>query len=296
MEAKKELQWTDGLVPPGWYQNLSNDFYHRVSKGWSSSWVKKMHEESPAKVKYLRENPEKPNAAMRLGTAVHSLVMEPDYFDRDNYIVRSSYWKAVDEARQEYPDKNVITEDQFKAGEKMAANVLSHPYLKHLFSDGIAESSIYQWYDGIDPYDYTQYREMIKVRPDFIPRGYPILMDLKTAADASHSGFIDAICHWSYDLSAAMYMHTANHCKELLEHQGIAAFTNFIFVVAESSPPYQVAWYEMRPEWMEHGLKLFERGMYKIHQAKKNNWPPYNVERQWLEMPAYRQRMKIVDM
>lgn len=295
-EVAKTDDRPEGWVEPGWHQGLSSHFYHSVSSGWSSSFLKQMHEVSPAKAIYDRRNPKKPTDSMRLGTAVHSLVMEPDKFYEDNIIIDSAYWKAVQEAMDSHPEKNVITVEQQQQAEKMAANVLSHPYLKLLFSDGIAESSIYQWYNGVAHDDFTQYREMIKCRPDFIPRGYPILIDLKTARDASYSGFAEACVKFYYHLSAAMYQFLANGCTQLLDYQGVAAFTNFIFVVVESQPPYQCAWYELSPDDTQFGLTLFERAMYKIHRAKQDKWPPYNVERQFLELPAYSRRLKVVSM
>lgn len=284
----------EGWIEPGWHQDLSNDFYHRVSFGYSSSFLKKMLEHSPAKVLYDKLHPQTPSESMRLGTAVHSLVMEPEKFESENLIIRSRHWSAVNEAVAAHPDKNVISEANYDAANRMADNVLAHPNLKLWFEDGIAESSVYQWYNGIDPEDTTEYREMIKVRPDFIPRGYPVLIDLKSARDASFTGFHDAIIKYHYNLSAAMYKFTANGCQELLDYQNVMAFTNFVFVVVENTPPYQCAWYELHPDDIAHGLTLCEQAMTRINRAKKANWPPYVEECRIIKLAPYSRNLKII--
>lgn len=284
-----------GHLDPGFYRDLSNHDYHVTTKAWSSSWCKKILESSPAKVMWERNNPTPPTESMRLGTAVHSLVLEPEKFDQDNQVIQTNYWKDAQEAQKANPGINIISKQQEVAARKMAENVLKHPDLGILFEDGWAETSVYQWYNGIDREDYTPYRTMVKVRPDFISRGHPsIMVDLKSARDASASGFADAVIKYRYDLSAAMYMHTCNSCPELLEALNIPCFTNFIFVVVENTPPYQVAWYELMPDDMDFGRTLYETAMWRLHQAKRKGWPGYKQERQFLELPPYSRNLKVV--
>jgi len=282
-----------GIMPPGVYFDLSNEFYHGKSKGASSSFLKMLLEYSPAKALEKRSS-FKATATMRLGTAVHTLVMEPHRFDAENLVIKSDYWKAQREAEAANPGMNIISQKQYEYAKVMAANVLEHPMLKHLFADGTAEASVYQWYNGLSRDDQTEYREIIKVRPDWLPRGHSCIVDLKSAMDGSYSGFADAIIKFRYDLSAAMYKNTCNNCPELLEYCGVHAFTEFIFVVVENVPPFQVSWFKLTEDDMFHGLQLFETAMHRLHQARKYDWPAYTIDLQELQLPPYSKRLPII--
>lgn len=287
--AKRELEF----VQPGVYFDMPNERYHGKTMGYSSSFLKLMLEYSPAKVLVERNN-FKPTAAMRLGTAVHTLVMEPHKFDAENYIITAKGYRAFDEAQLLHPDKNIITQDQFEDAKRMADNVLNHPLLKHLFKEGTAEASVFQWYNGIDRDDHTPYKKIIKVRPDWLVTGHSCIIDLKSAIDGSWSGFGDAIIKFRYDLSAAMYKFVCNGSPELLEHCGVHAFNEFIFVVVENTPPYQVSWYKLTPDDMEHGLRLCELAMHRLQKAEKDNWPPYIEDLQTIQLPPYAKKLPII--
>ena len=65
--------------------------------------------------------------------------------------------------------------------------------------------------------DWQTSHLMMKVRPDGLCKNYPVIVDLKTTADASYSGFQRSVERFGYHVSAAMYMEGVNQCKPLLE-------------------------------------------------------------------------------
>lgn len=283
---------------PGWYKDISNERYHG-SAGTSSSQLKTLMEHTPAHLAYGLMHPTEPTANMALGTAVHSLVLEPDKFN-DDIAVMPNINKRTNAGKQELAifeaenkGKTIISEDQLETAKKMAARVWEHESLKLLFDDIVVESSVYGWYRSMDPDDGEEYRQMLKVRPDAIPRAYPILIDLKTTNDGTYSGFQKSIQNFYYHLSAAMYLQMCNDCKPLLDETGFHAFTKFVFVCIENKPPYEVSSYEMSPEYMEIGKKLFRMAVYRLHRAKAEGFPGFEQLR-LIDPPGYANRGFIV--
>ena len=292
------------LIQPGWHPDIPNEVYHK-SNGVSSSTLKTLMEQTPAHLKYYRNHPKPPTKNMKLGTAVHSLVLEPHKFKEDIAVEPSGKKKPTaaqlnakngptektleliafwEKFALESEGKTVITEAQYEKAKAMAKRVREHPVIGLLVNDLIVESSIYQWYKSMDPDDGTQYQEMLKVRPDGIPRPYPgVLLDLKSCADGSFTGFEQAMRRFYYHLSASMYMELCNQCWELLDFMKIHAFTKFVFVCVENEAPYEVSAYEFSPKFREAGARVFRTAMYRYHKGKEAEWPGYPEEIRMIE-------------
>mgnify|MGYP003637305327 FL=1 len=283
----------------GWFKDIPNEVYHR-SNGTSSSQIKKMIEKTGAHLQHDRKHPKPPTPAMALGTAVHSLVLEPDMFDTD-IVVAPDFNKRTKDGRadfelfqEENKNRTIISPEQNLKAKAMAARVHEHPIASILVQDLIVESSVFQWYKSYDPDDQTEYKTMLKVRPDGISKNMPILIDLKSTADGSYSGFIKSIQNFYYHLSAAMYLELCNQCQPLLDEVKHFAFTKFVFVCVENFAPYEVSVYEMSQEYREIGALLFRQGIYNLHKSKLNNWDGYPEEVRVIEPPSWATRGFIV--
>ncbi|WP_299075463.1 PD-(D/E)XK nuclease-like domain-containing protein [uncultured Paraglaciecola sp.] len=275
--ASAEQLYPDGLIAPGYYADVSNHYYHHVSHGTSSSKLKLFFEhETDARARHYWLNPEPASAAMRLGTAVHSLVLEPHNFEHDNFVTASDHWSALKTARDTYPEMNIITPSQYDAAQRMRDNVLGHPYVSQLMQNGIAEVSVWQDIEFYDEKSGCTQTEFAKCRIDWMPSNAPYLVDLKSAAVASPDGFRDACHRFEYYLSACLYSRIANQCSELMRATGFAQRDTFIFIVVENKPPYSVAWYEMGLESRGHGNLQLSESLSRLCWARKNDWPAHN--------------------
>ncbi len=302
------------LIKPGWHLDIPNEEYHR-SNGTSSSQIKTLMEQTGAHLEYNRTHPKPPTAPMGLGTATHSLVLEPWNFEKDIAVTPGDVKKPTSaqlnakngptdktleliEFWESFALKNkgktVISEAQLEVAQTMAKKVREHPIAGILVQDLIVESSVFQWYKSMDPDDRTEYKELLKVRPDGVSRSHKVLIDFKTTADGSYSGFIKSIQNFYYHLSAAMYLEICNRCKPLLEEIKTFAFTKFIFVCVENFAPYEVSIYELSPEYRQLGLTLFRQGLYNLHKARNNDWPGYPEEVRLIEPPSWASRGFIV--
>jgi len=283
----------------GWYEDLDNEKYHR-SNGTSSSGLKTLLPQTAAHLKYSREHPKSSTPNMRLGTAVHSLVLEPHKFEEDNAVMpvinaRTNAGKAEKaDFVQANEGKNVITLDQYDVAQKMAERVHAHPIAGLLVKDLIVESSIYWWYKARDREDGTEYKELLKVRPDGISKNYPILIDLKTTADGSYSGFIKSVQNFYYHVSAAMYLEGVNQNKQLMSEVKHVNFNKFVFVCVENFPPYEVSCYELSEDYRKIGYYLYAMGVERLQLGRENAWPGYPEEVRVLEPPGYARNFHIV--
>lgn len=286
-------------VEPGFYQDMPNELYHG-SQGTSSSQLKKLVTQTPAHLKASWSEPSKSTPAMAMGTAVHSLVLEPEKFG-DDVIVSPVFNKRTKAGKSEFEafereaaGRTIITAEQYATAQTMAEKVRGHSLASNLLQDVIVESSVFQWYESMDPDDQTQYRELIKVRPDAASRAYPVLVDLKTTDDASYSAFQRTILNFYYHLSAAMYLEVCNNNHKILNTCGHGAFTKFIFVVVENKPPHEVAVYELAPEFRDLGKTIFRRAMLDLNRGRSQDWPGYPMEIRVMDPPTWASRAYII--
>lgn len=300
VEQTKEKEDTRRpFIEPGWYKDLGNDEYHG-SFGVSSSQLKTLIEQTPAHLAHAMGVTREPTPAMMLGTAVHSLVLEPDQFDNDVAVapVVDKRTKIGKEMWAEFMAssgvKAVITEAQFEQAQAMAKSVREHPTAGALLESIVPESSVFWWYRPMDPDDNTKYKELLKVRPDALCRDYPVVIDLKSTADGTYSGFIKAIQNFHYHVSAAMYLEGINQCKPLLEEMRHFAYTKFLFVCVENFAPYLTSVYELSPEYLDIGKALYRRSLHALRHGRENDWPGFPDEVRIIEPPGWASRMHVV--
>jgi len=287
------------FVAPGWYKGMPNEEYHG-SMGTSSSQLKTLIEQTPAHLRYQMNNPKDSTPTMALGTAVHSLVLEPDSFDKDIAVAekfdkRTKIGKAGAAAFEEANQgKTIITPEQYEQAKWMAESVYSHPIAGLLLQDIVAESSVYWWYKSMDADDDSDYKELLKVRPDALSKNHAVVMDLKSTADGSYSGFIKSIQNFNYHVSAAMYLEGINQCKPLLAELGHFAYTKFVFVCVENSAPYLTSVYELSPEYLDIGKAHYRRALRTLRHGRDTDWPGFPDEVRVVEPPGWANRAFIV--
>ncbi|MCB1902338.1 MAG: PD-(D/E)XK nuclease-like domain-containing protein, partial [Rhodocyclaceae bacterium] len=157
-EAESQEATKRPFIEAGWHRDLDNDAYHG-SSGWSSSQLKTLIERTPAHLVYNMTHRSEPTANMALGTAVHTLVLEPATFDAE-FAVMPKVDKRTKIGKEMFAEfeaasagKTVIAEDMLAKAQAMADSVRSHPVAGLLLEDVVSESSIYWWYKTMDPDD-----------------------------------------------------------------------------------------------------------------------------------------------
>lgn len=257
----------------------TNEEYH------SGDGVSKSHLDVVAKSplhywsKYLDPNrePEAPTAAMILGTATHSAVLEPDLFPSqfthmpEGLDRRTKVGKEAYEALQE-SGKTILSLEDYQLCLAMRDAVHAHPIAKSLFQDGKAEQSFYC--------TETETGELVKCRPDWIT-GNGVLVDLKTTDDASPDGFAKSAANFRYYVQAPYYM-------DILERLYGEAPPYFIFAAVEKKRPHAVAVYFVDNDEMALGRAQYMKDLQRISECKSaQQWPGYSDQIEALRLPKW---------
>lgn len=177
---------------------------------------------------------EEATPAMKLGTAFHALILEPDTF-LERFIILppandlkkdSKEWDELQELYKNTYDindfkmpqgratrivyegsKEIIRIDDFNQLKIMAVMLFNNRIMKKVFSDGIAEVSVF-WQDkdtGL----------MCRARFDYLTANY--IADLKTTTDTTLYSLTNSIANFGYDVSASYYLEGLRNARELIK-------------------------------------------------------------------------------
>jgi hypothetical protein len=262
-------------------RDISNEDYHS-RPSVSRSQVLEL-QKSPKKYwyKYISGLAEKETSeALDLGTAFHTLILEPSDFGDTVAIVpddKKNPTKAQINAKNPSDSTRLLIEwwDNFRAQNEgkillrqkditnlqdMAKSIREEKAAqKILGKKGIIEGSFF-WTDeetGI----------MVQSRPDFITADGKICVDVKTTKDASADAFQKAIVNYGYDLQAFMCVEA---CRRYFKHDPDA----FIFIACEKEPPYDTAFYLADEYILRRGEMLYRNLLDKLKECQDaDHWP-----------------------
>jgi hypothetical protein len=210
-----------------------------------------------------------PTAAMRLGTLVHTAVLEPYELSKRYGRCPSRATKAGKEmaAQLEANGIEAITDADWTLAEAMRDSVRNHAVAAELLSNGKAEQSFW-WNDQA-----TGLR--CKCRPDWFYD--TTIVDLKTCIDASPESFAKAVVNFGYHIQASHYL------------SGLHGSTRFVFIAVEKTAPYCVGVYELDAAALSIGDSLRTNAMDSIVACRTaNRWPGYSdASVQTLTLPRW---------
>ena len=154
--------------------------------------------------------------------------------------------------------------------EAMADVLSTHTTAMRLLSKGQPEVSAYA---TDEPTGLLR-----RCRFDWLGEG--ILTDYKSCADASPSGFGNAVARYGYDLQAAYYLDIARD----LGHPAKA----FAFIAQEKEPPYLVEVYDLDEDFLARGRRRYREGLERLRDCLATDlWPGY-TGRDFTTLPAPR--------
>jgi len=259
-----------GIVPV-----LDETEYH-AHPALSSTQARRILE-SPAKYRHMFNAPEAPKPAWDLGTAVHSkvlgvgsptVVIPEDLLSANGAVSTKVAKDWVQQARDE--GKTPVKRDVFEVVEAMSESVLAHPMARTLLTqDGTPEASVFSTDPDTDI--------AMRARFDYLAR---IAVDLKSARDASPTGFARASADHGYHVQRG-------HYDDTLEFAG-GHIDGFVFVVVESEAPYLVGVYRLNSEWEDLGIRQARRARDTLRRClDTNTWPGYGDDIQSLMAPFW---------
>lgn len=260
----------------GLHEDVPNKDYHGGA-GISKSTLDLIHKS----IKHYLRRAFKDSPAMRLGTAVHSSVLEPDTWPGD-YIrgpdcdMRSKAWKLAEEEAAVEGKELLRTADWDKVA-RMTDSVHSHPAAQALIGvGGLIESSL--WWE--DP----ETGILLKCRPDMWVQEADTIVDLKTTRDASPDAFAKSCGKFRYDVQDGLYT------------TGTGLHTNrpqqFIFIAVENEEPHNTAVYELHDDDRIIGKHQFRNDLetYAEYLQTMHDDTGYGDEINTISVPGYMRR------
>lgn len=269
----------------GCIAGMKNEHYH-ASPGISKSHLDEITGRSPMHywAKYLDPNrePERQTPATALGQAIHSAILEPDDFVSRFAIGldlprRSNADKATHAAFAfQNKDKTILDKEDYDACVRVRDVAHRHPIASGLLQGGTAEESFY----AVD----AESGELVKCRTDYMSGNREMIVDVKSAEDASPFGFGKAAGNYRYDVAVPWYLDV------------IAAATDYqpkhwVWVVFEKVWPYAIGIYYATPEQIHAARGVGRRDFKRILRAKAaNEFPDYGNEVLPLALPGWIKR------
>lgn len=263
-------------IRPGTY-NISSEIYHEGS-GISRSGLMEF-KRSPYHYwyKYLNPDykPEPVTQAQIIGNALHSLILEPNEFEK-RYFVIPEFNKVTKEGKErwqklkaEIGNKEPLSFHQYQTLQHMTANLKKNKLATQLIENAEIEQSLY-WADpdtGI----------LCKCRPDILRNN--LVCDLKTALNGSPRSFQYAAFDYGYYIQAAMVREAIKQLKQKV-------IKDFLFLVIEKSAPYAISIYQLDEASLDKGYQEFKTLLARYQQClETNDWPAYSIQE--ISLPRY---------
>lgn len=283
-------------------ERMSNDEYHACPE-FSSSQLKDILRSCAHfySNNILKENERESKKHLDFGTLAHTLFLEPEQFENEFIVLpedaprkptetmlnakkpsqetveKIEWWDRFD---AEHGSKIIITNELMEGAKRIANNFRKLSSYKLMQDNyGMAEASIF----FTDPV----YGLNLRVRPDFhivpcdeLPNG--LLFDVKTSTDARQFKFQRSCSDFGYDISAAMYR------EGFQQHYKTEEKPEFIFLVAESSAPFNVKQYRASSLFLSIGEQRYNKAKELLAESLLiNEWDGYSTELEDISLPQY---------
>jgi hypothetical protein len=228
-------------------------------------------------------DPERPDAepsdALRRGSLLHTLALEPHTFAQ-RYRVKPAGMNFATKDGKAWRDATpksveVVSEAEHAAAVRQAANLRQLPEVAALLGAGESEVSFF-W---IDPRSGAY----CKGRADWVFRapGGVVLLDLKTTEDATPDAFARSVVRYGYHRQAALY----SEGWTLATGEPVLGF---VFGAVESAWPHDAVPYMLDDEAMSKARAQIE-SLMDLHAEceRADQWPGICHEITTLSLPAW---------
>jgi hypothetical protein len=282
---------------PGVYRGVSSADYHALP--FCSNSRLSLLKRSPAHLRADLDAPREVTDAMRLGTAIHSAVLEPEDFETRYTEANACEATKKDGSPCSNPgvgrvggvwgcgvrghlpagDRDrieVLSRDEFFACFAIRDAIRSHPRIGKLLS-GDGENELTVIWDDPD----TGVR--CKARIDRLarhPKAGGVLVDLKSTTDAREAAFTRKVFDLGYYRQFGMY-------QDALRAHGVETL-HMVIVAVEKEAPYAVAGYRLTEAAADAGRQELRTLMKRYAECERSgNWPGYSEEITELSLPTW---------
>jgi len=258
------------------FDGESNEDYHSRKDYISASRLKKMGT-SPFHYSQYFLDPDsgKPTASQSLGTLVHTLLLEPDLFEKENFVVPEglNIKRNTKEGKENYngmillaKGRNIVSADDYVTASAMKNSALKCEAVTKLLDSGMPEQSIY----------YVDQDTGLKARArcDFRRNNggkWNTVIDLKTTDDASPEAFGKTIVKYDYLTQAGMQVEAI---RQVLGYET----DHYLYIAIENIFPYGVAVYRLTDDDLFIGINQYKHFMRKVKECTDTDvWGSYDT-------------------
>lgn len=270
--------------------NLTNAQYHADTTHISASGLK-LFIKCPALyyAAYLDPNrrPQESTAAMDLGTAFHCAILEPDEY-KHRFSVLPKGFKKVGKDNVALYDAIIdagmspITDSDHESVMAMADAMRANSLTQYLINiPYTVEQSIFVEVNGVK----CKCRPDLLIMPDTDPL-YPdgLIVDMKSAKDASPDGFGKQAWDLGYHIQAAFYRRVF--------YTKYGRLPRFIFGAVESKYPHLTKYHEDPDDLAEYAAEIVTEALKLYKQClTTNTWPGYGEGIEPTRSPGWARRM-----
>lgn len=263
----------------GLWENLPYEQYEQL-EGLRKTCLYVLYQQTPKHYLHALTSPPKETDALRIGSATHTIIWEPDAFE-SRYLVapppppipsrpevqkwnrtykeHKAAWAEIVNAAAE-AGKTILDDEEYDKLRFMRDNLHAHPQAHALIAAAKPEVSL-QWRD---PYSGL----LLKGRLDGLV-DLPLVLDLKTAQTAEPTAFGRDGYRRGYPFQMAMY------------HDGVREITGKtpelpVLIVVENTAPYAVACIQLSQSDLSTGRGQYQATLDRLKQCvEENRWPGY---------------------
>lgn len=254
-------------LKPGLLRGLTFDEYARIDAANSS--MLKLFRRSAAHAREAMVRPSDQTDEQRIGHVCHAAILEPERFEAE-FIPAPKVDKRTREGKAtwatfqaDHAGHTVVAEAEFDLARALRDSVWAHPTARLLLQGKGLNEVVSVWRDPVTGL-------LCKSRYDRMTalNGWSVIVDLKTAADASRRAFERSIAYYGYAEQAAFYLDGANALAPRER--------KFIFIAVEKVRPYAVAVYELDEDAVQLGRDDYQRHLRTYAECvATGQWPGY---------------------
>lgn len=234
-------------------------------EGLSSTGIKEILK-SPAHYQYWFRNQSfmTDKAALRIGSALHSYVLDEVHNVAVFNETKTTGTKAWDRFCSERPDKIIITEEEHRTCAGMADALLGNSTIKKMMSRCRRESEIYKNIALEDGQVIPAKAKLDLIHPKAV-------IDIKTTGDSANAFHFSAK-KFAYDIQGAWYQ----FMESVHSGQGLKPV---FFLVVEKAPPHGIMIYEINQAKLDEAWeKCLEAMQIFANCRATGSWPSYSTE------------------
>ena len=276
---------TETYVPDlGRYDDTPSDEYHERWLAMNASGLKSFGK-TPAHYHYALTHPSFETDAMRLGTATHACVLEPELFEReytldptkpDSPVAYPPGWrntKAYKAAKADLIERGykVLSQKEFDACRGMRDKLYRERGDAYDVLQAITATEV------SFALDHSATGMRCKIRIDALAPG--IQVDLKTTE--SLAKFRRDLFNLHYDWGAVFY-------SDLMKDNYPGVADTHIFLVVEKDPPFEFALLQVDDDSLDLAREKVESMMMVAKQCKDSGeYPGYSRKLEYIRSPRW---------